>query len=78
MRKRKREKEIATARAIIEEYRQRSGEFDLERHWSLVTFPRDPRLPSLGSSQADPFYGFTISILVFISTLFQQTLVMKL
>ena len=27
MRKRKREKEIATARAIIEEYRQRSGEF---------------------------------------------------
>ena len=29
MRKRKREKEIATARAIIEEYRQRSGKFDL-------------------------------------------------
>ena len=28
MRKRKREKEIATARAIIEEYRQRSGKFD--------------------------------------------------
>ena len=42
--KREREKEIATARAIIEEYRQRNGEQTYD-FWSEVTLPVvDPTL----------------------------------